>query len=297
MKHLKRYSQLFESTQELTQEQKDWLDKCTKGTWSVNPQTGLVDIDGSFDCIRQGLTDFKGVRFGQVSGYFYCSHNELKSLEGAPQRVDLTFDCDRNMLASLKGAPQSVGGGFYCSHNGLKSLEGLPDGFMVGNDFNCSYNELKSLEGLPDVFKAGGSFNCSFNELTSLEGLPAGFKVGRIFYCHHNNLKSLEGAPDGFMAGNDFNCSYNELRSLKGLPDGFKVGVGFYCYNNPISERAIRGVVKRMGDKKISLEQAVAEYWKWIPQEDGVYLAKHHPTLPEEEKKVYRAIELNMKRR
>ena len=251
MKHLKRYSQLFESTQELTQEQKDWLDKCTKGTWSVNPQTGLVDIDGSFDCIRQGLTDFKGVRFGQVSGYFYCSHNELKSLEGAPQRVDLTFDCDRNMLASLKGAPQSVGGGFYCSHNGLKSLEGLPDGF----------------------------------------------KAGRGFYCSHNELKSFEGLPDGFMAGNDFNCSYNELRSLKGLPDGFKVGVGFYCYNNPISERAIRGVVKRMGDKKISLEQAVAEYWKWIPQEDGVYLAKHHPTLPEEEKKVYRAIELNMKRR
>jgi hypothetical protein len=75
------------------------------------------------------------------------------------------------------------------------------------------------------------------------------------------------------------------------------VPVNFDCSDNPISERAISGVVKRMGDKKISLEQAVAEYWKWIPQEDRVYLAKHHPTLPEEDRKIYRAMELNMKRR
>ena len=203
MKNLKRYSQLFESQQELTQEQKDWLDKCTNGTWRVNPQTGLVDVEGNFNCRQMNLTDFKGVRFGQVSGYFYCSRNELTSLEGAPQRVSGSFYCYNNKLKSLEGAPQSVGVGFYCSHNNLTSLEGIPQSMC--RDFSF--------------------------------------------------------------------------------------------YNNPISERAIRGVVKRMGDKKISLEQAVAEYWKWITQEDRVYLAKHHPSLPEKDRKIYRAIELNMKRR
>ena len=175
MKHLRGFKELFESSQELTQEQKDWLDKCTTRTWKVNPQTGLVDVEGSFYCMRQGLTDFKGVRFGQVSGYFICSNNELTSLEGAPQSVIGYFSCSNNGLTSLEGAPQMVGGSFYCS-------------------------------------------------------------------------------------------------------------------GNPISERAIRGVVKRMGDKKISLEQAVAEYWRYVPQEDRVYLAKHHPTLPEDEKRGYEAM-------
>ena len=203
MKNLKRYSQLFESQQELTQEQKDWLDKCTDGTWKINPQTGLVDVDGNFNCRQMNLTDFKGVRFGQVSGYFYCSRNELTSLEGAPQRVSGSFYCYNNKLKSLEGAPHSVGGGFYCSRNELTSLEGAPQ--SVGDDFHCS--------------------------------------------------------------------------------------------DNPISERAIKGVLKRMSDKKISLEQAVAECWRNIPQEDRIYLAKHHPSLPEKDRKIYRAIELNMKRR
>jgi len=74
------------------------------------------------------------------------------------------------------------------------------------------------------------------------------------------------------------------------------VGYNFLCHDNPISERVMKGVIERMRDKKISLEQAVAEYWKHIPQEDRVYLAKHHPTLPEEEKREYGAME-RLKRR
>ena len=219
MRHIKEFNQLFESTQELTQEQKDWLDRCTKGTWEANPQTGLVDVRGSFRCssLLQGLTDFKGVRFGSVSGNFFCYSNKLTSLEGAPQSVGGKFSCSRNSLKSLEGAPQSVGEGFYCTNNELTSLEGAPQ--SVGENFDCSYNELTSLDGAPQ-----------------------------------------------------------------------RVGYNFLCHDNPISERAIRGVVKRMGDKKISLEQAVAEYWKWIPQEDRVYLAKHHPSLSDEDKRGYEAM-------
>ena len=142
MRHIKRYNQLFESQQELTQEQKDWLDKCTKGTWEVNPQTGLVDVRSGLFCRGQNLTDFKGVRFGRGSRDFNCSRNMLTSLEGAPQSVGGDFDCGRNMLTSLKGAPQKVRFDFDLSHNQLTSLEGAPQ--SVGGYLHCSGNPISS---------------------------------------------------------------------------------------------------------------------------------------------------------
>ena len=48
MKHVKRYKELFEAQNELSQEQTEWLDKCTIGKWTLNPQTGLVDVNGGF---------------------------------------------------------------------------------------------------------------------------------------------------------------------------------------------------------------------------------------------------------
>ena len=102
MKHVK----LFEafSTQFLTEDQKIWLDKCAKG-WSLNPLTGLVDVDGNFDCLAQSLTDFKGVRFGHVKGIFRCINNQLTSLVGAPKTIGTHFACSNNQLTSLEGAP------------------------------------------------------------------------------------------------------------------------------------------------------------------------------------------------
>ena len=196
MRHIKRYEQLFENAQELSREQRDWLDECTDGSWKLNPKTGLVDVSGNFYCYGQGLDSFKGVRFGTVSGHFDCSDNRLTSLEGSPQSVGGYFHCQKNSLTSLEGAPQSV----------------------------------------------DWSFNCGNNSLTSLEGAP----------------KSVEGHLS--------------------------------CSDNPISERTIEGVLKRMSDKGISLEEAVESYWKSIPEEDRPYLAKHHPSLPEEEKRGYDAL-------
>ena len=89
MRHIKPY-QIFEasaSAPALTAVQIDWLDKCVDGSWKLNPQTGLVDVDGNFNCSGQGLTDFKGVKFGVVDGYFGCHNNALISLEGAPQTI------------------------------------------------------------------------------------------------------------------------------------------------------------------------------------------------------------------
>ena len=162
MRHLKRYTQLFESVQELSQEQRDWLDKCSKGKWRLNPKTGLVDVSGNFFCEEQKLKDFKGVRFGRISGKFDCSYNSLTSLEGAPQRVGNYFDCQKNSLTSLEGGPQSVGMHFDCSYNSLTSLEGAPQ--RVGGDFYCDNNSLTSLEGAPQ--NVGGSFYCGNNTIS-----------------------------------------------------------------------------------------------------------------------------------
>jgi hypothetical protein len=289
MRHIKEYHRLFENTQELAREQKNWLNKCTDGTWGINPQTGLIDVYGDFECKEQRLPDFKGVRFGKVTlsfncsdnsltslagapqsvgNFFNCSDNSLVSLEGAPQEVGASFDCSDNSLTSLKGGPPTVGGSFYCSENFLTSLEGLPEGFSVDGNFNCSYNQLISIKGSPQI--VGGNFNCSHNQLTSLEGAPQ--RVDRIFDCYNNNITSLEGAPQ-------------------------EVGGDLDCDKNPISGDAIKNVIWAMSGKKIPLEQAVADVWRYISKEgDKVYLAKHNPDLSPEEKKGYEALERHKRR-
>ena len=181
MKNLNTYS-MFESVLDLTPEQVQWLDDCTIGTWALNPQTGLVDVDGTFDCSEQGLTDFKGVKFGIV---------------------DHSFDCSDNALTSLMGAPLKVGGYFYCYDNALTSLEGAPQ--RMGGSFHCENNRLTSLVGAP--LKVSRSFVCNNNALTSLEGAPQ--EVGVGFYCHDNALTSLEGAPQ--EVDGDFDCGNNPV--------------------------------------------------------------------------------------
>ena len=94
MKWIKRYSELFESKAGLTKKQIEFLDRYTKGKWTLNPSTGLVDVDGDFDCSRRRFSTLRGIRFGRVTGNFYCHENKLTSLEGAPDRVGGKFFLD-----------------------------------------------------------------------------------------------------------------------------------------------------------------------------------------------------------
>ena len=189
MRHIKTFS-LFESVQILTQEQKNFLGKYTKGgSWYLNPSTGLVDVDGDFDCSREGLNDLLGIRFGRAFWNFYCNGNSLTSLEGAPQTVGGDFYCSDNSLQTLEGAPQTVGGDFSCNKNKLTTIEGAPQ--IVNGAFYCSGNMLTSLTGAPQT--VGGEFGCTDNKLTSLEGAPE--TVGGEFSCYNNRLTSLAGAP------------------------------------------------------------------------------------------------------
>ena len=243
MRHIKTY-QVFEASASapapLTQEQIEWLEKGSIGIWLLNPQTGLVDVKGDFNCSDQGLIDFKGVKFGMVDDSFYCGNNALTSLVGAPQEVGHDFDCRNNQLTSLVGAPQEVGHDFDCMNNQLTSLMGAPQ--EVGRDFDSRNNALTSLVGAPQVIN--GSFDCGNNALASLEGAP--HKVGKGFWCDNNRLTSLIGAP-------------------------LKVDGGFSCDDNPVSEETLDAIFIEM-KKGTGYLAAVKSLWSKIPQDDQVLL-------------------------
>jgi len=282
MRHIKAYSQLFEASaaapEELTAEQIDWLDQCTSGSWELNSSTGLVDVRGDFNCSGRGLINLRGIRFGEVSGSFYCDYNQLTTLEGAPQKVGLSFQCSDNQLTSLKGAPQTVGGIFFCYANRLTSLEGAPQ--TVGGSFFCYANRLTSLEGAP---QSVGGFFCNDNQLTTLKGAPE--TIRGDFSCAANQLTTLEGAPES--VGCSFTCDYNQLTSLEGAPK--TVDGNFYCSDNPVSETTLKAIFKLMRNG-MGYQQALEEYWPKMGDEDRVLVYKEMPNLPQEDARTYKAL-------
>ena len=169
LQNMIRLKNLLKEQVSISPEQEAWLDKCTGGsketkfgdrptvgtrTWTADNQ-GYVTVQGDFIFTGQGLTDFKGVKFKEVTGNFYCAKNKLTSLKGAPQTVGRSFVCSNNNLTSLEGAPQTVGYNFNCSDNNLTSLKGAPQ--KVPEDFVFNFNDsLESLEGAPKF--VGGNF-------------------------------------------------------------------------------------------------------------------------------------------
>jgi hypothetical protein len=137
-----------------------------KGTFVVDPVTGVVDVDG--DVQLTSKIPRLGLQFGVVTGDFVCSHTQLKSLEGSPRETGKDFRCRDNLLSSLKGAPSKTGGRFDCGFNKLTTLEGSPQ--QVFGSFDCDSNQLENLKGMPS--KIGKDLWCVENPLTSLEGLP-----------------------------------------------------------------------------------------------------------------------------
>jgi len=133
------------------------LKSCTTGKYTINDD-GSIDVDGDVDLSRKKLTRIP-FKFRNVSGGFYCTNNQLTSLDGAPNTVGSYFACYNNQLVSLEGAPNTVGGGFDCTDNQLTTLEGAPN--TVGGDFCCTYNQLTTLDGAPNT--VGGVFDCYSN--------------------------------------------------------------------------------------------------------------------------------------
>lgn len=190
-----------------------------------------VDVDGDVDLRTMGLSEIP-LQFGKVTGSFRCDHNNLTSLDGAPEYVGESFVCSNNKLINLDYCPKSVGS-FFCDHNNLTSLKGCPR--EVRGRFDCSYNNIKNLTDIPK--RIVNSFDCSHNNLTSLIGGPE--YVGFCFNCTHNNLTTLEGVPK--EVGGNFDCKNNQLTTLRGFPENLDGGFG--CENNP-KLKSLKGIYK-----------------------------------------------------
>ena len=167
-----------------------WLNKCSRGTWSFNKETGLIDVRGSFDCSLGKLKDFKGVKFGVIEEDFNCSHNNLESLEGAPQVVKGYFSCLNNKLKTLVGAPQVVKGDFYCNNNKLINLVGAPQ--EVEGSFNCRNNTI-SEKTLLLIYETMCTHKCDYHKALTLikDKIDMKDKIELGFYKGHERATSI----------------------------------------------------------------------------------------------------------
>ena len=214
-----KYLKLFESM--TRKEVKEICYKYRINNWTLRPD-GLVDVDGNVNILSQNITKLP-LRFGKVTGDFFCYKNKLTTLEGTPKEVGGDFYCYGNNLTTLEGAPTHVGGHFYCFHNKLTTLEGAPK--EVGDYFDCSFNDLSTLKRAP--IEVGGSFICRYNNLTTLEGAPK--EVGGSFYCYHNELTTLKWAPEYIGGEVDFLPNDN-------LPTEFLNFLGLNSYRKDLEK-------------------------------------------------------------
>lgn len=197
----------------LTEEQISWLNECTLGSWKLNELTGLVDVDGEFNCMEQNLTDFKDVKFGHVTGDFHCGLNQLESLEKAPQSVR-SFYCHDNRLTSLNGAPQTVHKYFYCNDNLLTSLAGAPQSVT---DLYCHRNQLTSLEGAPLSIS---NLHCHGNPV-SIKTLESVFEVMKSEKSYQQSLMEywpeMDNDDKALLYKYHTSLSPEEVRKYKAL--------------------------------------------------------------------------------
>ena len=63
MRYLKTYRMFESAGAGLTKEQEEFLNKWTKGRWTYNEATGLVDVKGDFDCQIKKLKSLAGIKF------------------------------------------------------------------------------------------------------------------------------------------------------------------------------------------------------------------------------------------
>ena len=91
-----------------------------------------VKVTGNVLLRNLGLTKIP-INFTEVGRSFYCSENQLTSLEGAPRKVGGNFYCSWNQLTSLEGAPKEVGRHFSCYNNKLESTKDKPE--YIGGKF------------------------------------------------------------------------------------------------------------------------------------------------------------------
>ena len=153
------------------------LDTCIRGTWKINSR-GEIDVSGDVNISHQNLNSILQLgQFGEVSGNFDCSNNNLRTLEGAPKRTGGEFSARENKLISLIDAPEWVFLNFNVSSNEIDSFEFSPK--YVGGNFRISNNKLISFKFCPRTFEGG--LMCSGNKFMSLQNFPR--EINGDFSC------------------------------------------------------------------------------------------------------------------
>jgi len=194
----------------LSEDQINFLKRFTDGKWTIDPITGLVNVDGNFYCASSQIKSFLNIKFGIVIGDLYCSHNQLTSLDGFPNEVGRDFYCDSNHLTSLVGGPKKVGREFSCSNNQITSLIGGPE--EVGSDFFCSSNLLTSLEGAPK--NTNGHLNLNGNRL-SIISLGIIWSYIKLYPLYPYTLVLVLAYPK--LTKNEQEIVMGDLKPLQGV--------------------------------------------------------------------------------
>jgi hypothetical protein len=99
------------------------------GNYSINPD-GSIDVDGDVDLSYKNL-DRIPIKFGVVTGMFYCNNNNLTSLENCPNEIKSWFNCSYNKLRSLSGISNFKNVIYYCVENPLESLNGFEGHYNI----------------------------------------------------------------------------------------------------------------------------------------------------------------------
>jgi hypothetical protein len=97
---------------------------------------GLVSVRGDVMLVKN-VSELP-VRFSTVTGNFSCAKRGLTSLEGAPREVGKTFDCKQNQLSTLVGGPDKVDV-YNAVLNPLTNLDGLAS--EIRDHVQFSYDE------------------------------------------------------------------------------------------------------------------------------------------------------------
>jgi hypothetical protein len=184
-----RYLKYFESRESIDSICKKYGIK----NYTINSD-GTVDVNGNVNLSNCRLQEIP-LKFGYVSGNFYCGTNKLTTLKGAPREVGGSFGCGTNELTSLEGAPIRVDGYFDCCDNKIVSLQGGPK--EVGGDFDCDFNELTTLIGAPE--DVGGDFYCVENPALPQEIWDNRDYINKIVkYQYDYNIWRRDGSLDKY---------------------------------------------------------------------------------------------------
>ena len=103
---------------------------------------GTVDVNGDVNLFNRKLSKIP-LKFGRVTGSFYCHNNQLTTLLGCPVEVGGNFSCSHNQLTTLEGCPREVGGYFNCNINPLpQEIMDNPKSFLKQINRDILINKL-----------------------------------------------------------------------------------------------------------------------------------------------------------